>query len=308
MGTPRTSRNPGTRLGITLMLLATTVSAAVAGGSPDVNDDGVVNVDDLLAVVTAWGPCAGCPEDVDGSGTVDVDDLLEVINAWGTITTDILVDFAQSRTRNSMAGFLNGLGGNPQPTDDMVRNLAPKLVRGTWAQLLLSDGPAAGRLDLITELDATYTHMISNMWGYPAFNWQCPWCPGLGHPLEHQAQWQDLVGNQVQAASDLGVIDQVIFDVWNEPSGNWFGFATEAELHEVYRLAAVRIHAMEPTARIAGPSVSGFQPTYIQNFLDACLANGVEVNVLTWHELLHDVANPNPDDPPSEIREIADHL
>jgi hypothetical protein len=53
----------------------------------DVNGDGVVNVDDLTAVILAWGPCpvpsAPCPADIDGSGTVDVDDLVQLILGWG---------------------------------------------------------------------------------------------------------------------------------------------------------------------------------------------------------------------------------
>jgi hypothetical protein len=52
----------------------------------DVDGDGVVGVDDLLAVITAWGPCAPaapCPADVDHDGTVGVDDLLEVLLHWG---------------------------------------------------------------------------------------------------------------------------------------------------------------------------------------------------------------------------------
>ncbi|MHC5005276.1 MAG: hypothetical protein ACYTJ0_19410 [Planctomycetota bacterium] len=48
----------------------------------DVNHDGEVNVDDLIAVILAWGS-AGCGADVNYDGTVDVDDLLAVILAWG---------------------------------------------------------------------------------------------------------------------------------------------------------------------------------------------------------------------------------
>ena len=49
----------------------------------DVTGDSVVNVDDLIAVILAWGPCArSCPADVNGSGAVDVDDLVAVILAW----------------------------------------------------------------------------------------------------------------------------------------------------------------------------------------------------------------------------------
>jgi hypothetical protein len=53
----------------------------------DTNGDGVVNVDDLIAVVLGWGPCpappATCPADVNDSRTVDVDDLIMVILNWG---------------------------------------------------------------------------------------------------------------------------------------------------------------------------------------------------------------------------------
>jgi hypothetical protein len=54
---------------------------------PDVNGNGAVDVDDLIAVVLAWGTCpappAACPADVNASGAVDVDDLIAVILAWG---------------------------------------------------------------------------------------------------------------------------------------------------------------------------------------------------------------------------------
>jgi hypothetical protein len=41
-----------------------------------------VDIDDLLAVINAWGSPGGAA-DVNGSGSVDIDDLLAVINAWG---------------------------------------------------------------------------------------------------------------------------------------------------------------------------------------------------------------------------------
>jgi hypothetical protein len=53
----------------------------------DVVPSCLVDVDDLLAVINAWGPCpappAPCPADVNGDGTVNIDDLLGVINHWG---------------------------------------------------------------------------------------------------------------------------------------------------------------------------------------------------------------------------------
>ena len=54
----------------------------------DANIDGFVNVDDLIAVILAWGACPGgpppafCPIDMDGNGSVDADDLQLVILNW----------------------------------------------------------------------------------------------------------------------------------------------------------------------------------------------------------------------------------
>jgi hypothetical protein len=52
----------------------------------DLNGDGVVDIDDLLAVINGWGGCpaspAACPVDINADGVVDIDDLLIVITNW----------------------------------------------------------------------------------------------------------------------------------------------------------------------------------------------------------------------------------
>lgn len=50
----------------------------------DIDGDGVINVNDLLMLIGAWGTCDGCPEDIDENGVVNVNDLLIAIAAWGT--------------------------------------------------------------------------------------------------------------------------------------------------------------------------------------------------------------------------------
>jgi hypothetical protein len=65
--------------------------ACPADIAPLICRDNQVDVDDLLAVINAWGPCpkgGDCPADIapdgTGNGSVDVDDLLMVINNWGS--------------------------------------------------------------------------------------------------------------------------------------------------------------------------------------------------------------------------------
>jgi hypothetical protein len=64
-------------------------SPACLGNS---NGDNVVDVNDLLAVVTTWGVCPGCPPATCpgdlapfpvGNCVIDVNDLLQVISHWG---------------------------------------------------------------------------------------------------------------------------------------------------------------------------------------------------------------------------------
>ncbi len=88
-----TNLPPGSIANVLLTLIPSTasVSSTTDGtldtvhehGMPgDVNGDGVVNTNDLLAVLAAWGPCQECSEDLNQDGFVGVDDLLMLIAAW----------------------------------------------------------------------------------------------------------------------------------------------------------------------------------------------------------------------------------
>ena len=59
---------------------------AVNTGEPcdaDIDNDNIVGIADLLAVVDAWGICIGCSADIDGDSLVGITDLLAVVSAWG---------------------------------------------------------------------------------------------------------------------------------------------------------------------------------------------------------------------------------
>lgn len=64
-------------------------SGSIGGFTPsaDINGDGHVNTDDLIMLITSWGPCPRaprpCPADINGSGAVNTDDLIFLITHWG---------------------------------------------------------------------------------------------------------------------------------------------------------------------------------------------------------------------------------
>ena len=55
----------------------------------DLNNNGEVDVDDLVGLFLRWGPQAGpTPADLDGDLLVGVNDLVIIIEMWGAVCLD----------------------------------------------------------------------------------------------------------------------------------------------------------------------------------------------------------------------------
>ena len=53
----------------------------------DLDNSGNVGFDDLIALLTFWGPCqAECSGDLNNDGTIGFADLVELISSWGSCT------------------------------------------------------------------------------------------------------------------------------------------------------------------------------------------------------------------------------
>lgn len=83
IGSPGWDAGPAVDVGRAFLVLSTAPlpAGSQAGDAGGATGDGLVNPDDVAAVIGAWGPCgaAHCPQDVNHDGSVDGDDLLAVI-------------------------------------------------------------------------------------------------------------------------------------------------------------------------------------------------------------------------------------
>ncbi|MDY7108520.1 MAG: hypothetical protein SYC29_07765 [Planctomycetota bacterium] len=62
--------------------VAVTILDCDASWPGDIDGDGDVDGDDLLALLAAWGFCGACPEDINDDGVVDAADLLVLLGHW----------------------------------------------------------------------------------------------------------------------------------------------------------------------------------------------------------------------------------
>ena len=53
------------------------------GCAGDIDGDQEVGFNDLLDVLSNWGPCSGCAGDLDGDEVIGFDDVLFLLNRWG---------------------------------------------------------------------------------------------------------------------------------------------------------------------------------------------------------------------------------
>ncbi len=69
---------------VELIYAADSVTVRVPTLCPaDIDDDGMVGINDFLTLLSVWGICGGCPADIDGDGMVGINDFLTLLAVWG---------------------------------------------------------------------------------------------------------------------------------------------------------------------------------------------------------------------------------
>lgn len=64
--------------------LASVEPFSCQGPTGGINQDGTVGFEDLIILLTEWGPCDGaCTADLDGNGVVNFTDLVLMLHTWG---------------------------------------------------------------------------------------------------------------------------------------------------------------------------------------------------------------------------------
>jgi hypothetical protein len=215
--------------------------------------------------------------------------------------TTVTVDVSQAgkTPTHAGAGFLYGLTQDGSgPADSLLQPLAPTLFRGGGASIAgegwIGDNYTGGanyraRIDsaiaqarrvTAAPYNARYDLLVSDLYGAGSSQPANTVEPCDNGDCANFTTFIDRVVGDVQAA---GVT--VAYDIWNEPDGTsfWQRGVNSAQYFQMWDTAVREIRRLNPSAAIVGPSYSGYNHPWLDQFLGQTKTDGTLPSILNWH-------------------------
>jgi xylan 1,4-beta-xylosidase len=238
-----------------------------------------------------------------GPNGVDASDATVFSTTIWSAQDSVTVDFGSYTPVTPGLGMLNGFEEPGTPGAPPPGNLVTPLQLRFWR----GDPSIYSRVRSIAPAIPFEMLLLP---GVPATNYG-----GLGPPWLNWPGYESLLSNLVSPFVPLPA--NVTFEPFNEPQDGWASIPGSPGYQEFWNGSAQNfydsyLHAFQtirrvlgPKAQIAGPSFGLYDHQGIQEFLEYCLANGCEVNSLTWHDENDSSASASP---ASSIGLMASHV
>jgi hypothetical protein len=113
-----------------------------------------------------------------------------------------------------------------------------------------------------------------------------PYVTGYGYaqnPPTDFAKWQQLVRDVVFHLNITKGYGIKYFAVWNEPNLTLVSSTGMSGYYPLYKYAAQGVKAADPTAKVGGPTVAGFDTAGLQGLINYVKANSLPLNFVNWH-------------------------
>jgi hypothetical protein len=177
------------------------------------------------------------------------------------------------------SGGLYGLADDSTPADANVRPLRPN----TFVQMApggkqLPNGepvPAGDALVVAAKAARAGARVIVRM---------PDWYPNFPYQWVSWSNWLSAVDSQVASVRASGVRNIEAYEIWNEPDWTW-NTAAAGSFDAGWVRTYDEIRAHDATTPIDGPSISGWNASFMRSFLSDAKANNALPGIVSWHEL-----------------------
>lgn len=228
--------------------------------------------------------------------------------AAGRPSDSIAVDLRQSLGEPTYraTGFLHGLNQDgTQPPDELLRPLKPQLFRGGGSTLPGGGWGGGGyegyavRWDNVLArfnrvaagpINAEYCIVMSDLWGANGVDLK----PSDPYPGDDDdwTSWEQFLIQLVNDVKAAGMRpNQIQYEIWNEPDyGDVYWPRPKEQYEEMWRRGVRKIRALDPKARIVGPTFTRIidpEPDWrMDDWLDMAVDSDTAPDILAWHDLI----------------------
>ncbi len=109
------------------------------------------------------------------------------------------------------------------------------------------------------------------------------WFKGF-YTFTTMADWFDKIGQTVTRVQASGLTNFYGYEIWNEPQGT-YASSNPLSFNQFWMQTFVKLRSLDPGAKLIGPSIAGYDNTYLNNFLSFCKTNSCLPDIISWHEL-----------------------
>ncbi len=243
-----------------LIALGSTALAVVAGAA--------------LALVPGSSPPATAASRTNQTAAVSSSDAVPASN---TLVVD--ANAGLRPVTHVASGALYGLADDLTPSDEYVTPLHPN----TFVQMApgghqLPNGqfePAGDALVVAPKAARDGAKVIV----------RAPdWYSDFPYQWVSWSNWLSAVDTQVKAIEASGDKNIEAYALWNEPDWTW-PTASGVSFNQGWVRTYDEVRSLDPNIPIDGPSLSYFDASYMESFLEYAKANNALPDIISWHEL-----------------------
>jgi hypothetical protein len=107
------------------------------------------------------------------------------------------------------------------------------------------------------------------------------WFPGW-YSFTNMTDWLSKVDQTIARKKAANLTNIYAYELWNEPNGTWH--STSLTFNDFWKQTYDHVRAQDPSVKITGPSVAGYNQSYLSNFLAYCKTNNCLPDIVGWHD------------------------
>jgi hypothetical protein len=204
------------------------------------------------------------------TGCVSACVFSERLHAATTLTVDLAMPIGPATHVGS--GSLYGVTEKlPADIDKLVAPLHPKVFTNPAADQQQPVGDAIIVAGRVAPIGARVTIRLAD------------WFKGWPYQFTSMSDWFDKLAQTVQRKKASGLTNYYGYEIWNEPNGTWK--TSSPSFNDFWAQTYAELRRLDPGEKIVGPSMAGYNSSYLSNFLSYCKSHNVVPDIVSWHEL-----------------------